>query len=58
MTTPARELKTATMSEQINVSFKAATASGWVTAFQNDPHPLSNALLTTAARGRRTRRLR
>jgi hypothetical protein len=58
MTTPASELKTAMISEQTSVSFSAATASGWEIARQNGPQPSLNALLSTAATGRRTRRLR
>ena len=51
ITNPATELKAATTSEQIRVSFKAASASGWVAARQKAGKPLENALDRTAAIG-------
>ena len=44
MTRPANELKAATASEQIRVSLRAATASGWLTACQKALNPLLKAL--------------
>ena len=58
MTRPATELKRATPSEQSRVSLRAATASGWLTAAQNAPHPPAKAVERMAAIGRTTSRLR
>ncbi len=58
MTRPATELKAATASDETRVSLRAATASGWLTAAQKEPHPPLKAWLTRAARGRTTSRLR
>ncbi len=58
MTRPATALKTATISEAIRVSLRAATASGWVTCCQKVPNPLLKALEARAASGSTTSRLR
>ena len=55
---PLTALIATTISEMANVSFRAATASGRVTAFQKLAQPSSNADATTAAIGMRTIRLR
>ena len=54
MASPATELTTATMAAATSVSSSAATASGWVTALQNWDQPWLNALVNSAASGRRT----
>ena len=58
MKRPATELKTATPNEHKRVSLRAATASGWLTAVQNAPHPPAKAVERMAAMGSRTSRLR
>src|SRR6476661_2399745 len=58
MIVPNTALIRTTISEHTRVSFSAAMACVPVTASQNEPVPLSNALAATAASGRRTMTLR
>ena len=58
MSSPARALNTATMSEQTTVSSRAARDSGEVASRQKAAGPPVNAWLRMAARGNSTSRLR
>ncbi len=58
MSVPVTALIATTISEMVNVSLRAATASGAVTASQKLAQPPPNASATTAAIGIRTIRLR